>query len=242
MGVWAKGSPNSFPRDYVNLLPERANARRARPSALGAEVDALREWMAKQNTQLVIKAARPGALAGMPVGKPGRGRLLIPWGDRAVAKQLVDSIVQQPLRDASRHDPGIAKEHLPGQIPDPDRTRMEITMPAVGLLLTGIVALVSCFLWTVGVAHEGLLSTQNIGHSLYSLLPTVFGLWAAGCLIAGAVHMMRCARTHWLSWPRCWPCYRGLQRGSLACRSGFGVWWSCAGRTSRLRLSSTGLR
>ena len=86
----------------------------------------IKKWMAKQDTQLVIKVARSGALAGLPVGKPGRGRLLIPWGDRAVSKQLVDSIVQQPLRDAGRYDRSSASASLAGQISDPDSTRMEI--------------------------------------------------------------------------------------------------------------------
>jgi serine/threonine protein kinase len=178
----------------------------------------LKEWMAKQNTQLVIKVGRPGALTGLPVGKPGRGRLLIPWGDRAAAKQLVDSIVQQPLRGAGRNEPGVEKEGVHRPISHPDRTRMEVTMPAVGLLFTGILALVSWVLfsammtvamhedyqqrndpvwtgehnpWARGEGHPGARATLPRAAWVLVPLGAIVGLWAAGFLVAGALQMMR---------------------------------------------------
>jgi serine/threonine protein kinase len=147
----------------------------------------LREWMAKQNTQLVIKAAHPSALAGLPVGKPGRGRLLIPWGDRAAAKQLVDGIVQQPLRDADRNHSVIDRKGLQSQISEPDRTRMEITAPALGLLFTGVVAFIAGLVFTVAAMHE--MATRE-GY-LPPSLPFALGPFVALFLISGAVQMMR---------------------------------------------------
>jgi hypothetical protein len=150
------------------------------------------EWLVKQNTQLVIKVARPEALAGLPVGKPGKGRLMVPWGDRTAAKQLVDSIVQQPLRDIGRNDPRVAKEGLLDRFPNSDRTRMEITMPAVGLLFTGIVAALSSIACYAAFAHEnfrhGAPPDFHLAISLYALC---LALCAAGFVIAGSIKMMR---------------------------------------------------
>ena len=47
-------------------------------------------------SQIVIKAARPSALDALPIGKHGRGRLLVHMGDRDAAKQLVESLVRRP--------------------------------------------------------------------------------------------------------------------------------------------------
>src|SRR5439155_25911390 len=134
------------------------------------------KWLPMQKTQLVIKVVRPGALAGLPVGKPGRGRLLIPSRDRAVAEQLVDSVVQQPLRNAGQSDSKVAKGGLPGQISDPDRARMELITPAVGLLLTGIAAFASQIMLAVLVRDEA-----------FAVTLLFFSLWAMAFLTAGAV-------------------------------------------------------
>jgi tRNA A-37 threonylcarbamoyl transferase component Bud32 len=149
---------------------------------------AVRKWMPRQNTQLVIKVARSGALAGLPVGKAGRGRLQIPWGDRAAAKQLVDSIVQQPHRDARQREPDIKREGLYRQVSERDRTRMEITTPAVGLLFTGVVAFIFSFVFIVGAVHVMGQRDSRVGVVLF---PWAVGPFVAPFLIMGAVEMMR---------------------------------------------------
>jgi tRNA A-37 threonylcarbamoyl transferase component Bud32 len=50
----------------------------------------------KGRTKIVIKPIHAGALAGLPAGRHGPGRLWVPRNDRAAAKELVDSIVRQP--------------------------------------------------------------------------------------------------------------------------------------------------
>jgi hypothetical protein len=160
-------------------------------SELVPDVPGLPKWMRKENTQLVIKAARSGALAGLPIGKPGRGRLQIHWGDRALAKQLVDSIVQQPPRNVGPNDADVAKADLPGQIPDPDNTRMQIITPAVGLLVTGAVAVISYIGWTLLALREINSRPSPIWENILLMILLALGLCAAGFLMKGAVRMMR---------------------------------------------------
>ncbi|HLJ96141.1 MAG TPA: serine/threonine-protein kinase [Gemmataceae bacterium] len=155
----------------------------------------LKEWMAKQNTQLVIKAAQSGALTGLPAGKPGKGRLLIRWGERDAAKQLVDSIVQQPFRKAGANDSRIAKEVPPVNVSGHDGTRMDVIPPAIGLLLTGIVGALSWIAWSIGIILE---INSGVGRGPgWTVVPVLFiiccvvGLCAAGFQLEGAVRMMR---------------------------------------------------
>jgi hypothetical protein len=149
------------------------------------------KWIRKQTTQLVIKVARPAALAGLPVGKLGRGRLRIHWGDRAAAKQLVDSIVQEPQRNAGRHDSATESERQRGEMSGPDRTRMETIMPAVGLLITALASAISGFAWLAFAIHEIHTRSYSPFEEVLFLLPVLFGLLAVGFLVAGAVQMMR---------------------------------------------------
>jgi tRNA A-37 threonylcarbamoyl transferase component Bud32 len=144
-------------------------------------------WMRQQTIQFVIKEARPGALAGLPVGRPGKGRLLIHREDRAAAQRLVDSIVQQPHRK-EQHDSGAEREAPCGQISDPDRTWMEIIAPAVGLLIAGMVAVMFCLVGILIDAHK--LPRKLLEHPL-SYLYFLVGLGAAAFLIKGAAQMMR---------------------------------------------------
>jgi tRNA A-37 threonylcarbamoyl transferase component Bud32 len=146
------------------------------------------KWIRKQTTQLVVKVARPAALAGLPVGKLGRGRLRIHWGDRAAAKQLVDSIVQEPPRNAGRRDSATERERLRGPISEPDRTWMETITPAVGLLIAGIVAVVFYIGYILVDAHK--LPAKRLENPL-SILPLLVGLCAAVFLIHGATQMIR---------------------------------------------------
>jgi hypothetical protein len=113
----------------------------------------------------------------LPIGKLGKGRFVIPWSDRDAAKRLVDSIVQQPLRNAVRDDAHIARENPLGRIPDPEKVRMELIAPGVGLILTGIL---------------GFVSTMALSLAKQEALPFFFfSWWAVPCLVIGAIQMMR---------------------------------------------------
>ena len=155
------------------------------------------KWWRKPTTQLVVKVVRPGALAGLPVGNLGRGRLLIHRGDGAAAKQLVDSIVQQPLRNAGRNDSDIAKANRSGQLTETERARAELKTPALGLLSAGSIACVSYIILTLRVLHllrhtlKGIEPDLSKRDMIFGVFACLFGLWAAGFLIAGAVQMMR---------------------------------------------------
>src|SRR5262249_34094824 len=94
--------------------------------------------------EMFLKVHHLAVLAELPAGRQGKGRLQISWSDREAAQQLVDSIVHRPLPQPAKKLPGRA-----GQVIDPvapDRVWRQLRAPAVGLLLTAAVALVST-LW-----------------------------------------------------------------------------------------------
>lgn len=157
------------------------------PPEWGRKLMRLKECLGKQNTQLVIKVGRPGALAGLPVGELGRGRLLIPWGDRSAAKQLVESIVQQPLRKAKREDSNPERLEKRGQIPEADRTQMDITIPAVGLLVTAVVAVIASVASYAAAVHKQLTGFEFVMCNLWLWV----SLGVAPFLVKGALHMLR---------------------------------------------------
>jgi hypothetical protein len=140
--------------------------------------------------ELVLKVTRPEALAGLPVGKPGRGRLVVTWGDQGAAKQLVDSIVHEPAQGVARNNPA-APHGSPGDLAETERTRQEIVGVAGGLLFTGVLAFVSLALLAGLLGHSihrsAYLKDWHVGGGVALAL----GLGLSGCLIAGAVQMMR---------------------------------------------------
>src|SRR5437660_10047678 len=114
----------------------------------------MRSWGG--TTQIRIKTVHPSSLAELPVSKKiGRGRLIVDWGDRDAAQQLVDSIVRPSFlpqvglagrKDAPRMlEPAIASSQI----------RARVVLPATGLLLTGIVGLVSSLVFFMGMISTG---------------------------------------------------------------------------------------
>jgi serine/threonine protein kinase len=143
------------------------------------------DWMGAHSMDLVIKVARPKVLAGLPTGKSGRGRLVVYWGDKDAARRLVDSIVREPVSSPARNGtPGVA-HGAAGRASPAERARMEVMVPAVGLLLMGILAVA----WAVGGT---LLITQRPSTAWEIAIPI---LWAGTVVhlvaTAGAVQMMR---------------------------------------------------
>src|SRR5262245_25399612 len=102
-----------------------------------------------RKTEIFLKVHHPPTLAELPAGRHGKGRLQISWGDREAAQKLVDSIVHRPLPQPAAKLPGQA-----GQVIDPDRVRRQLLAPAVGLLLTAAVALVSTLVLAVVLARR----------------------------------------------------------------------------------------
>src|SRR5262249_19414552 len=132
---------------------------------------------------LVIKAAHPEVLAALPTGKPFKGWLAIPKGDQLAAKDLVDSIVRQPPRNAGRNDSRVPREDLPAPITDPYRVWMQVLGPALGLILTAVVALLWCVVWAVNIADAHNFKAVH----LLGTIGVLLSLGAVGFLGMGAV-------------------------------------------------------
>ncbi len=131
-------------------------------------------------TQIVIRTIHPDVLAELPVSKKhGRGRLVVDWGDREAAQQLVDSIVRPTVLPQAR--PVWGGRHL-----RPDERaaeavgiRMKVLSPALGLFLSGMVGVLVSFVWAA--YHTSRIFAEGLG----SVHP-VMALWAFPVL-AGAV-------------------------------------------------------
>src|SRR5207245_4669598 len=106
-------------------------------------------WMRQSQTpELVIKTADSKALAGLPAGKQGRGRLAIHPADRDAAKQLVESVVEQAAARPVWVLPGAAGG-------TPARTPERQVLPAAcRLFLSGFMAFVSCLVWAIALADH----------------------------------------------------------------------------------------
>jgi tRNA A-37 threonylcarbamoyl transferase component Bud32 len=107
----------------------------------------LPKWMgAWGGTQIIIKTVDPRTLDDLPISKNGRGRLIVDWGDREAAQQLVESIVQPPPLPQARPVWGApAPRHV--EALRNWNIRRKVLGPALGLLLSGILGAVSCFVW-----------------------------------------------------------------------------------------------
>jgi serine/threonine protein kinase len=174
-------------RDQQALVVEYEEAGRCRGSEIKevripfSEITALEvqyNWNAGYS-EFVIQTARLSALADLPPSKHGRGRLKIDWNQRRAARDLIDSIL--------RRSPPRA-----GQSADAERAGMEVVAPAVGLLVTAVLALVAngVLWWIFALEWYGvrrLLESPSVWYSIGLLAAAL----SAGVLIAGAVSMLR---------------------------------------------------
>ena len=152
-------------------------------------------WSKWMPMEIVIKVARPSALAELPIGHSGRGRLSVAWGDHDAARELVESITQPKARMAGDEREGRNNQGWPNHPPDLRQVRMEVIPPAVGLALTAVFAVLS----SVGLAIWGLDRLHVLGWSSQNeLLAVMAGILAAlmlstaiGYLFMGALQMMR---------------------------------------------------
>jgi serine/threonine protein kinase len=151
--------------------------------------------------EIIIKASHSRALAELPVGKRGKGRLRIHRKDRVAAKELLDSIIQRARQNGGPSQQGTARQGQSGQAAKSDPARAEILGPATGLLLTGLVALLCCIGWGMFTAHKvnanpysnpfNKMANALSWADLIISIGAVFGLWAAGFLVVGAVQLLR---------------------------------------------------
>jgi serine/threonine protein kinase len=144
-------------------------------------------WLtAWRKTEIVLKVYDHDALAELPAGMHGRGRLQVHRGDLEAAQQLVEGILRSPLLAGAARRPGPA-----GPVADLGRVRKQLRGPAWGLLLTAVAA----FAWTVGpaiVAAGRLEHTPNAASNrTLFVLATLLAMTGVPLLFAGAVQMLR---------------------------------------------------
>src|SRR5262249_8322341 len=148
------------------------------------------KWMRKWgNMELIPKVARREVLAGLPVGKHGRGRFRVHWADRAAAQQLVDSIVR-PVPPQSDIEPFLMEPGGQRPLLDLEKAHMEVAAPAVGLILTGLVAILS------GIVFGGFLPFVHFdgdGTYQYWLAPAMGLVMTVGgwFVLVGGIRMLR---------------------------------------------------
>jgi hypothetical protein len=144
-------------------------------------------------TEIVLKVRDPAAIAELPVGKHGRGRLQVHRADGEAAQQLVASILGNPVAAPGR--PGRAvplRVREPVNPIDPQRIRRQLLGPAVGLMLTAAGALLCAVGVVAGFIRE-LRWMDNRETALYGSLIAVVAclvLSAAAVMMAGAMRMM----------------------------------------------------
>jgi hypothetical protein len=132
---------------------------------------------------LILRVTRLSALAGMPGTKQGEVQLFIPRADRPAARRLIESIAQTTFETGSP-DPT-------GALFDRDRARSEVGVPATGLLVSGVLTLVSWAVAGLVLAASG--ATKEIP-SIWLMIVAVASVLIiamSGVLIAGAMKMLR---------------------------------------------------
>jgi serine/threonine protein kinase len=140
------------------------------------------EWNWETGCQeLVIKPARLSVLSGLPLSKSGRGRFQIDyWHERKSAAKLVQS-VQAQLHLESR------------QAGDPERIKLAIVTPAVGLLVASLIAVATNTVILVFIGVRISLHTSGENDPIYLLLGfgEIASLAAGGFLFFAAIRMLQ---------------------------------------------------
>jgi serine/threonine protein kinase len=125
---------------------------------------------------LILKGTRLRTLAGVPGSEMGQVRLFIPRDDRPAARRLVESVA---AATSGRGEPDQAAAFF-----DREQARLDVRAPAVGLLVTGILTLLS---WAVMLP---LLADQPGPHEPIVLVGLLTAVVSA-VLVMGGVQMLR---------------------------------------------------
>jgi len=149
------------------------------------EITSLTCQREKGTILLIIKTARPSTMAALPAGRMGRGRLVIPRSDREAAKQLVQSVLQPKGQTARERSVHFGPQGL-----DLNLVRMDVVVPAVGLFLTGVGALL--FSVTFGVLAVDNLLEKGVDYlHVLSGIAVLASVVASGFLLSGSLGMLR---------------------------------------------------
>jgi serine/threonine protein kinase len=137
----------------------------------------------KPPRSLLLRVRRLAVLSGMPGSNQGQVQLMIPHEDRPAARQLVESMA----RDTSEAG---GPSHV-GAFFDRGQALSEVRIPALGLLLTGAVTLVSLVMVVVVLVttHNSWLMNTEVGLIVAPCIVLIAAV--AGLLMTGAAMMMR---------------------------------------------------
>jgi tRNA A-37 threonylcarbamoyl transferase component Bud32 len=142
------------------------------------------QWQAGAGTVLVIKTKQLKSLIDLPSGSLGRGRLKVPWSERDAAKRLAASVVQRPPGKWYEAAAGL------GMLAPDNRAQMDVTVPAVGLILSGSVSLIACAIMSVVITVGFFSSHHPFGYFMGGV--GVFAATvAATSLIVGGMRMLK---------------------------------------------------
>ena len=130
--------------------------------------------------ELVITPARLSVLAGLPVGKSGRGRFHIEMNENKAAQKLVASVRYRLPPE-------------PSEASDPERTRLTLVTPAIGLLATGLLAVFANIMFFVIPVSEAVANNRSIPshYLLLGVIGELLSLALAGFLMLGAWRMLQ---------------------------------------------------
>jgi serine/threonine protein kinase len=147
----------------------------------------LPKWMKAPwgSTHIIIKTVQPSTLADLPVSKHGRGRLVVDWGDREGAQQLVDSIIPGSPFPQAYPVRGGPNPRLAEPARDIQSVRMKVLGPGIGLFISGLVAVFASSTW----ATWCIFKTFAEGGSHFAL-----GLWAFPVLAGGVLQCIGARR------------------------------------------------
>jgi tRNA A-37 threonylcarbamoyl transferase component Bud32 len=147
------------------------------------------KWVnAGETTTIVIKAVRPEVLADLPAGREGRGRLLVHWGDRQAARDLVDSVVRNAQEESLAGLPGTGGVRAAPA--HPEGMHGQVQPPAWGLVGAGILVLCCVPVFIVTAVIDIIRGEGNPHTDMGLLLDAVVAVVVGACQVTGGTRMM----------------------------------------------------
>jgi hypothetical protein len=130
--------------------------------------------------ELVITPARLSVLSGLPAGKSGRGRFQIEMNENKAAQKLVASVRYRLPPE-------------PSEAADPERTRLTLVTPAIGLLSTGVLGFIANLLLFLVPTLEAISNNRQFPPHYFILcgIGEFLSLVVAGFLMFGAWRMLQ---------------------------------------------------
>lgn len=154
----------------------------------------LPKWMgAWGGTQIIIKTIDPSTLNDLPISKNGRGRLIVDWGDREAAQQLVESIIRpaplpqaRPVMFTDNRRP--AEQPLGHYV-----IRRKVLGPALGLFVSGMIGVFTSTIWGIWYTGKTFGNPDHMASALWAFPVLAGGVFQ--CI--GAKRMLKLESYMW---------------------------------------------